>query len=464
MSSQSDSQPEAPRLATFGLALLGAVALLLTDPAASGPGLVSLLLFAAGEWLSPRLRMSQRTVLEIGLALAHAAVLAWVARGGIEPGALIFAASVVVGQCLQGALWRTSALAAVLGAAATVAFAWSGGARLAVAAGLGLLGLGLGVGEGLAVSRRQRAALGRQLQRALGDLEQRKSVEVRLRETHESLERQTIALTRTNRRIEEEIEERRRAEERALEVAQLKDAFLRTVSHELRTPLNAVIGYAEGLLEDEPTRTLADARVDLDRILEASRRLLELIDNILDLSAIETGKAAVAIESVDVAALIAEVADALAPQAARAGSTIRVRCAPDLTPVQTDRVKLRQILVHLLDNACKFTREGVIRIVARVERGPLRATVILEVSDTGVGIEPELLTRIFAPFVQADGSTTRRHGGAGLGLALCRHFCALLGGEIGATSEPGRGSTFTVRLPATRLDPRRDGVVLASEF
>ena len=465
-----DPEPEAARAAVAVATAAAAVPLAFAAPSA----LVGLALGLAGAAITavawavlPRLPTSRQTAGESAAALAQALVLAVLVHAAGPGSAVVLFAAVTLGSLAAVCtIWQTSSLAAVLVAVAVAGAAWSGGATAGVAAqaGLGLLALGLGLTASFTAVRRQRTSLQRQLHRVQGDLADRKSVEQRLRETHESLEKQTIALTDTNRRIEKEIEVRRAAEARALEAARLKDSFLRTVSHELRTPLNAVIGYTEGLLEDDPARPLSAAHADLGRILESSQQLLALIDGILDLSKIESGTTSVELAPVDVRGLADEVVRASAAAAARNGDTIRLRCEDDLAPLVTDRTRLRQVLLHLLDNACKFTRGGTIRLVVRTEQARGRAWFVFEVSDTGIGVAPEMLAQIFNPFVQADGSTTRRYGGAGIGLAMCRHYCSLLGGDIGATSTPGAGSTFTVRLPAAPFDPRREGVVVESRF
>jgi signal transduction histidine kinase len=141
---------------------------------------------------------------------------------------------------------------------------------------------------------------------------------------------------------------------------------------------------------------------------------------------------------------------------------IRVRCPEGLAPARTDRTKLRTVLANLLSNACKFTRKGTIRVAVSQTTEGGTPSLVVEVSDTGIGIRPEEIDRLFAAFVQADGSTTRRHDGSGLGLTLAHHFCAMLGGEITVESTPGVGSCFRVRVPREFLDPRRAGHVLSS--
>ena len=456
----------APRVVTAGSAAAPALLLAATAPAyAVGLGFAGVLVLLTLALVVPRLRPSWQTPGETGAGLAQALLLAGVVHAaGPGTSALAFAGVVTGAQAVLCSLARTSAIGVALLAIAVVASSWRAGGVTAISAGLGVLALGVAITAAQSALRRQRSAMMRQLQRMRGDLENRQSVETRLRETHESLERQAIALTDTNRRMEREIEVRRKAEEKALEAARTRDSFLRTVSHELRTPLNAVIGYSELLLEDDPRRALGEVRGEHERILESARRLLQLIDDILDLSKIEAGKATVELELVDVEALAEQAVAAVATIAANNHNTIRVKVEEGLPPLHTDRSKLRQILLHVLGNACKFTHAGTVRMTIRLDHPGGRPTFCVEVTDTGIGMAPEALERIFAPFVQEDGSTTRRYGGTGLGLAMCRHYCSMLGGEIAATSTPGKGSTFIVRLPATRIDPRSAGVIVQSRF
>ena len=222
-----------------------------------------------------------------------------------------------------------------------------------------------------------------------------------------------------------------------------------------------MIGYTEILLEEDPELRLRQVRGEHEKIDAAARRLLGLIDDLLDLAKLEAGAAAVEVEAIDVAALAEHVLAASAGAAAASGDTLRLRCEDGLPRLESDAGKLRRILLHLLGNACKFTRDGVVRLDVRLVRDD-GAWFVFEVSDTGIGMDAELLSKIFAPFMQGDGSSTRRYEGTGLGLALCRHYCHMLGGEITATSTPARGSCFTVRVPANR--PDTDGSIVQSQF
>ena len=231
--------------------------------------------------------------------------------------------------------------------------------------------------------------------------------------------------------------------------------FLANMSHELRTPLNAIIGYSE-ILREEAEDAGATAFVpDLMRITAAGRQLLELVNAVLDLSKIEAGRMDLYLEAVDVAALLREVGQAAAPLAAARGNHLSVVCGAGVATMRTDGQKLRTVLSNLVDNACKFTSEGTVTIGAAHRRDADDVEwVDLSVTDTGIGIPPEQIDGLFRDFAQIDSSPTRRYGGCGLGLALSRRLCRLMGGDIDLESRPGTGSTFTARLPASVADTR----------
>jgi signal transduction histidine kinase len=232
---------------------------------------------------------------------------------------------------------------------------------------------------------------------------------------------------------------------RALEAANAaKSFFLAHMSHELRTPLNAVIGYSE-MLEEEARASQDRFVPDLRKIQGAARHLLELINELLDLSKMEAGKMELEAEEFDLDALLHEVAGTVEPLLRKNGNTLEVRCPAVLGRVRTDPGRLRQVLLNLLGNAAKFTQQGQVRLEAERDGG---RELMVRVVDTGIGISEEQAQRLFQPFTQADPAIHRKYGGTGLGLAICRHLCRLMGGDITLHSEPGRGSTFTVRLPA----------------
>jgi PAS domain S-box-containing protein len=226
-----------------------------------------------------------------------------------------------------------------------------------------------------------------------------------------------------------------------------KSMFLANMSHELRTPLNAIIGYAE-LLQEEAADFGGEAlAADLGKIHLAGKHLLGLINDILDLSKIEAGKLELCVEDCEPAALLAEVATTLEAVAAKGGNRLEVRCPAELPLARLDTGKLRQVLFNLLSNACKFTSAGRIRLGADAACGAGRCWLVIEVEDEGIGMSEEQLARLFQEFTQGDASTTRKYGGTGLGLALSRRLCRLMGGDIEVRSELGRGTCFTVRLP-----------------
>ena len=238
----------------------------------------------------------------------------------------------------------------------------------------------------------------------------------------------------------------------AAEVAnRAKSEFLANMSHELRTPLNAIIGYSEMLQEDIQALD-PNLATDLERIHTAGTMLLALINDILDISRIESGTISLQLETVSVALLVRAVVSALQPQLVSSGNTLRVECPPDLGDLSVDLNKVRQILLNLLSNALKFTQNGVVGLRVDLEAGGqgergAEGKIRFTITDTGIGIPASDQERIFELFSQGDSSSTRRHGGMGLGLALSQRFCQMMGGSIAVQSTPGQGSTFVVSLP-----------------
>jgi PAS domain S-box-containing protein len=260
----------------------------------------------------------------------------------------------------------------------------------------------------------------------------------------------------------------------ALEAAEAastaKSAFLANMSHELRTPLNAIIGYSEILQEESEEYGNTEIIPDLDRIRTSGRHLLSLINDILDISKIEAGRMDLYLETFDIAALIEEVASTATPLIEKNGNTLDVSQISNIGTMQADITKVRQILLNLLSNAAKFTKNGTITLTANREQIsgdshegnpekssqsevnphssiPSKEFLVLHCIDTGIGMNPDQLQRIFQPFIQADASTTRKYGGTGLGLAISQRFCQMMGGNISLQSQEGVGSTFTIRLP-----------------
>jgi CheY-like chemotaxis protein len=220
------------------------------------------------------------------------------------------------------------------------------------------------------------------------------------------------------------------------------------MSHELRTPLNAIIGYSEMLQEDAADLGAEQFTDDLRKINAAGKHLLELINAVLDLSKIEAGKMELYLETFEVAGLVRDIAAVIQPLAVKNANRLDVRCPDEIGTMRADLTKVRQALFNLLSNACKFTERGAILLAVARETLDGQDSMVFSVSDTGIGMTPEQLTRLFEVFSQADAATTRRYGGTGLGLALSRRLCRMMGGDVTVESEPDRGSTFTIRLPA----------------
>jgi GAF domain-containing protein/DNA-binding response OmpR family regulator len=248
-----------------------------------------------------------------------------------------------------------------------------------------------------------------------------------------------------NARLFREIEDK----SRQLEAADRhKSEFLANMSHELRTPLNAIIGYSEMLQEDAADLGAGQFTDDLKRINAAGKHLLELINAVLDLSKIEAGKMELYLESVDVAGLVKDIAAVIQPLAAKNANRLEMRCPEDVGTMRADLTKVRQALFNLLSNACKFTDRGTISLAVTRETIGDQDWMVFSVGDTGIGMTPEQLARLFEAFSQADAATTRKYGGTGLGLALSRRLCRMMRGDVTVESEAGRGSVFTIRLPA----------------
>jgi len=233
------------------------------------------------------------------------------------------------------------------------------------------------------------------------------------------------------------------AREQAESAAHTKSRFLANMSHELRTPLNAVIGITEMLREEVDE---ADAE-PYDRIAGSGRHLLNLIDEILDFSKLEAGKMQLAIGEMSILDLLDDVCATAQPLADKRGNTLIRNYTGEPATIMTDAFRLRQIIINLLSNACKFTEYGTITLTARPSHSDTYSGVFFSVHDTGIGIPEERIDLLFKEFSQADTSTTREYGGTGLGLAISDRLCKLLGGEINVVSEPGQGSEFSFILP-----------------
>jgi len=271
-----------------------------------------------------------------------------------------------------------------------------------------------------------------------------------LKRVHDDLEQRVDARTRA---LKTEMQDREKAQEElfmAKEAAEqanvAKSVFLANMSHELRTPLNAIIGYSEMLQEDTDQLGQPQLTADLERIHSSGKHLLTLINDVLDLSKIEAGKMEVYPEVFDVMEIVQEVTDTIRPLSAQNGNSLEVHCDPQ-PEITADRTKLRQILLNLLSNATKFTEGGSIVLDVFTQPDDDDGRICFRVSDTGIGVSQEQLPQLFSAFSQVDSSKTRSKGGTGLGLAISRRYCRMMGGDILVSSEPGRGSTFTIFLP-----------------
>jgi PAS domain S-box-containing protein len=292
----------------------------------------------------------------------------------------------------------------------------------------------------------------------LQDITDRKNAEEELRKAHEELEarveQRTAQLAELNQSLQREAAERQRAEgeaQRAKEAAEsasrAKSEFLANMSHEIRTPMTAVLGYADLLLE--PGQSASDRLNHVNVIRRSGQHLLELINDILDLSKIEAGQLQVERVQSSPGQLLSEIASTMRVRATekKLGFTVQLDAMIPET-ILTDPTRLRQILINLVGNAVKFTEAGSIQVTARLleRQGGCAPLMCFRVSDTGIGLDPGQVAKIFDPFAQGDSSTTRRFGGSGLGLTISRRLARELGGDIVVESAPGRGSTFIVTI------------------
>ena len=254
-------------------------------------------------------------------------------------------------------------------------------------------------------------------------------------------------------------EELREAKKVALEASKAKSNFLANMSHELRTPLNAIIGIAEMLLEETEESGDEEQAEPMRRISRAGKHLLELINEVLDISKIEAGRTELNLQDFELASLLDEVMTTARPLAEAGGNRLTLSDAEASGTVHADLTRLRQVILNLLSNACKFTKNGAVDVTVRQTEMSGREGITISVKDSGIGIAPEQIDRLFEPFNQAETSTAVEYGGTGLGLTISREFCRLMGGGIEVQSELGTGSTFVVRLPriVEPLAPPTDG-------
>jgi two-component system, sensor histidine kinase and response regulator len=284
----------------------------------------------------------------------------------------------------------------------------------------------------------------------------RETREIAEREAKLSLANDTLQLQmRERQRAESEVrrlyDDLAQAHEAALAASRTKSQFLANMSHELRTPLNAILGYSELLQLLAARKNDTAYTADLDRINKAGKHLLVLINDVLDISRIEAGKVDLEMQVFDVRPLIDEIRDTVQPLAAQNSNSLEVDMADDLGLLRADFVKLKQCLLNLLSNACKFTNSGRVTFTIDKEHGENGDMIAFRVEDTGIGLSDEQTARLFQPFTQADASTTRKFGGTGLGLAITKKLCEAMGGSIELESRLGKGSIFTLLFPSVAV-------------
>jgi signal transduction histidine kinase/CheY-like chemotaxis protein len=277
--------------------------------------------------------------------------------------------------------------------------------------------------------------------------------EIQHRDT--ALQRANDELKTRTRELEGEIIHRKQTQEELLkakhaaeDASRAKSAFLANMSHELRTPLNAIIGYSEMLEEETRDSGRMENLQDLQKIQAAGKHLLSLINDVLDLSKIEAGKMGLHLETFDVSVMAEEMVTTLQPAIAKNNNKVRVHLGDDLGMMRADATKVRQILFNLMSNACKFTDHGTISLDVRPTVIEGQEWIRFQVQDTGIGISSKQQHKLFQEFSQADATISRKYGGTGLGLAISHRFVQMMKGRISVESQAGKGSTFTVHLPA----------------
>lgn len=267
----------------------------------------------------------------------------------------------------------------------------------------------------------------------------------------EALRNRTVAAIRVARESivqhQEKSAQLEVARQQAEDASRAKSAFLANMSHELRTPLHAILGYSELLQRKAVEQDRPGLATDVRKIHTAGQHLLTLINDVLDLSKIEAGRMELRCESFTIPDFLNDVVQTIQPLASTNANQLEVRIAPALGTMYSDRTRLRQSVLNLLSNACKFTTAGVLTLDVSQDTTDEGEWLQIVVADTGIGIPPEQMDKLFKPFSQVDASMTRHYGGTGLGLAISQHFCQMLGGSIQAASVVGQGSRFTLRVP-----------------